>query len=73
MNYWTSLEHLKMKSVQRRIEIYKIIYVWKTIEGMVPENSVHLVPWENRNGKLCKIPCLKPSERIKNKENKAFK
>ena len=69
MNYWIRLEHLRMNSVQRRIERYKIIYVWKTIEGMVPENGVHLVPGENRNGRLCKIPCLKSSERTKREQS----
>ena len=68
-SYLMRLEHLKMNSVQRRIERYKIIYVWKTIEGRVPENSVHLVPGKNRNGRLWKIPCLKPLERAKREQS----
>ena len=65
LNYWLRLKHLNMNSVQRRIERYRIIYVWKTIEAMVPGNGVCLAPKHNRKGHFCKIPCLKPAERIK--------
>ena len=54
-----------MNSVQRRIERYRIIYVWKTIEAMVPGNGVCLAPEDNRKGRFCKIPSLKPAERTK--------
>ena len=69
MNYWMRLENLKMKSVQRRKERYKSIYVWKKNAGMVPENGVHLVLGESRNGRLCKIPGLKPSEQTKREQS----
>ena len=35
-SYSKHLEILKHYSLQRRREIYSIIYVWKTIEGLVP-------------------------------------
>ena len=36
MDYWTRLSHLQMLSQQRRMERYRIIYVWKVLEGLVP-------------------------------------
>ena len=69
INYWARLKHLKMNSVQRRIERYKIIYVWKTIEALVPENGVSLSSEDGRNGRLFKIPSLKPAERLKRKQS----
>ena len=69
MNFWSRLKHLRMNSVQRRIERYKIIYVWKTIQGMVPENGVCLAPDNERIGRLCKIPNLKHAERLKREQS----
>ena len=68
--YWERLKKLKMNSQQRRIERYKIIYVWKTLEKMVPNTNVHLASDENdRVGRKCKIPTLKPKERKKREES----
>ena len=39
ISYSKSSEILKLYSLQRRREIYGIIYVWKIIEGMVPNLS----------------------------------
>ena len=35
-SYWNQLETLKMFSIQRRHERYRVIYVWKIIEKLVP-------------------------------------
>ena len=35
-NYWERLKILKLNSIQRRMERYRIMYVWKTITGKVP-------------------------------------
>ena len=69
MNYWLRLKNLKMNSVQRRIERYKIIYVWKTLENIVPDNGVTLAPEDERKGRTCKIATLKPKERTKRDES----
>ena len=36
LNYWQRLAHLNMYSQQRRMERYRAIYVWKILEGLVP-------------------------------------
>ena len=65
LSYWERLKTMKMNSLQRRFERYKIIYVWKILEGLVPEANVTLAPEDERKGRLCKIPALKPQERKK--------
>ena len=65
LNYWERLKVLKMNSLQRRFERYKIIYVWKILEGLVPKAGVTLAPEDERKGRLCQIPSLKPKERKK--------
>ena len=35
-NYWEQLEHLKLYSLERRRERYRIIYVWRILERQVP-------------------------------------
>ena len=54
---------LKMNSLQRRDERYKIIYIWKILEGLVLEANVTLAPEDERNWRLCIIPPLKAKER----------
>ena len=56
---------MKLYSLQRRRERYQIIYVWKILEGLVPEAGVTLAPEDERKGRLCQIPSLKPKERKK--------
>ena len=36
LNYWERLKNFKLLSNQRRSERYKIIYIWKSLNGMVP-------------------------------------
>ena len=70
MNYWERLKHLKMNSEQRRIERYKIIYVWKVLERLVPDANLVLANTESdRVGRKCKIPPLKLKERKKREES----
>ena len=63
LNYWQRLKNMKLNLLQRRYERYKIIYVWKTIDGLVPESDVTLLPEDERKWRVCKIPALKPKER----------
>ena len=57
--YWERLKALRMNSEQRRLERYKIIYIWKIIHGLVPNCGIHLVEAEDRLGRRCKIPALR--------------
>ena len=65
LGFWQRLRQLKMNSVQRRIERYKIIYVWKTLENLVPDCGVTLNSEDDRRGRMCAIPTLKHKERTK--------
>ena len=70
MNYWERLKHLKMNSQQRRIERYKIIYVWKVLEKMVPDANLTVANTESdRVGRKCKVPPLKLKERKKREDS----
>ena len=70
MNYWERLKHLKMNSEQRRMERYKIIYVWKVLEKLVPDANLMLANFESdRVGRKCKVPPLKLKERKKREES----
>ena len=39
MSYWNQLSALKLYSLQRRREGYIVMYVWKILEGLVPNIS----------------------------------
>ena len=54
-NYWERLKTLKLNSMQRRIERYKIIYTWKVLEGLVPNCGIESMKSERR-GRLCQVP-----------------
>ena len=43
MNYWDRLEFLKLNSIERRMERFRIIYTWKSINGLVP--SLGFITW----------------------------
>ena len=59
LDYAQRLRKLNMYSVQRRHERYKIIYIYKIKEGLVPNISetygLEFVP-SKRHGCTCKIP-----------------
>ena len=56
LNYWDRLKALRMFSLQRRRERYLLIYLWKIINGKVP-NDVGIT-WHNhiRRGVVVDIP-----------------
>ena len=41
-NYWERLKSFKMYSNQQRNERYKVIYIWKSLQGLVPSLPVDL-------------------------------
>ena len=62
LNYWDRLKAMKMNSIQRRYERYKILYTWKVLERKVPKCGIE----EEENpikGRRCKIRPLKPKIR----------
>ena len=63
-NYWDCLKGMKMYSLQRRRERYRIIYVWKILENLVPNINNTLTTKENpRLGRLCNIVVSDPKNR----------
>ena len=57
MDYWTRLKTLNLYSVQRRFERYKIIYVWKILQGLVVNPGIEFNDdLGSRTGLTCKIP-----------------
>ena len=63
LTYWEQLKQLRMYSLERRRERYRIIYIWKILEGQVPSiNSVDgnsqriSSKWHPRRGRECVIP-----------------
>ena len=55
LDYWQQLETLKMLSLERRRERYICIYVWKTLEAMVPNFGLEST-YNLRRGRLCIVP-----------------
>ena len=65
-NYYDRLKLMKLSSVQRRQERYRIIYVWKILQGLVPNPGIE---WDSNvsRGRIVKIPTIKSSYSIKAK------
>ena len=58
-DYWERLKKFDMYSLQRRRERYRIIYVWKILEGLVPNLSGRSELQRKsslRFGTMCSIP-----------------
>ena len=59
-DYWKRLSDLKLYSLERRRERYRIIYVWKILEGLVPNINCKIISTQHvRLGRKCKIPIVK--------------
>jgi hypothetical protein len=58
LNYWDRLSALKMYSQERRMERYRIIYIWKILEGISPNVGIESFT-SPRQGRLCRVPQIK--------------
>ena len=57
-NYWDRLNSLKLYSLQRRRERYRILYVWKILQNIVPnigESGIRSRT-STRHGRFCVVP-----------------
>lgn len=61
LNYWEQLKYLNLYSLERRRERYRIIYIWRMLEGQVP-NITSLdgkqkvrASWHPRRGRECVV------------------
>lgn len=63
LNYWQQLKALSLYSLQRRRERYMMIYVWRILEGQVPNftdpdrGGIH-ANWHIRRGRSCRVPTV---------------
>ena len=64
ISYWQQLKQLRLYSLERRRERYRIIYVWRILEGQVPNLSTDgqtpkiTAKWHPRRGRECIIPTV---------------
>ena len=62
-DYWTKLSKLKILSQERRMERYRIISVWKCLEGLTPDCGLKAMEDNPRLGRRCRVPALQPGGR----------
>ena len=58
LDYWSRLQTMKMYSQKRRMERYRILYMWKILKGLVPNCGVQLSPYNERRGRSVAVPNL---------------
>ena len=63
LSYWEQLKKLKLYSLQRRRERYIILYIWRILEGQVPnlECTPVLAQQHQRRGRECRVPLVSTS------------
>ena len=57
-DYWEQLKLLNMYSLERRRDRYVAIYVWKVLEGLVPNFGI-VESYNKRKGRYCTLPSVK--------------
>ena len=73
-NYWEQLKELKMLSLQRRLERYRILYTWKILEGQAPNCGINASGLGDRQGRKCVVPQInnKSSAAVKTMKDQTF-
>ena len=76
-DYWNRLKTYHLYSLQRRRERYRIIYVWKILEGLVPNlaGRSELRPKTSlRYGRMCSLPprTMSASSRLQSLRDGSF-
>ena len=74
LNYWDQLKSMKMISLQRRLERYRVIYTWKILEGMAPNCGINVKLEGGRIGRKCQIPKIQTQARkgVQNLREQSF-
>ena len=70
--YWERLKSMGMNSMQRRLERYRIIYIWKIMEGLVPNCGLNWSSSEERRGRLCEVPKLRGNKEVQKCRRQSF-
>lgn len=68
------IEHSNMMSMQRRMERYRLVYVWKMMEGKVPSLGLSWTQHSDRRGRMINIPSHQKNgiKAIQTKQDKSF-
>ena len=57
LNYWERLKVFKLSSIQRRIERYRVVYTWKSLNGLTPSLGLRWSPnVKGRSERVLEIP-----------------
>ena len=64
--YWERLKILKLFSQERRLERYRVIYIWKSLEKLIPECGLESYV-SLRRGRLVKVKPLSTQSSAKTK------
>ena len=56
MNYWERLDRFKLLSSERRMERYRVTYIWKSLNGIVPSLGLEWINSGSRKGWHIKYP-----------------
>ena len=59
-NYWDRLTMMKLNSVQRRQEMYRILYIFKILQALVPNPGIKF-DTNNTRGRIINIPRISSS------------
>ena len=60
LGYWERLKELRLLSLERRRERYTVLYVWKILEGLVPNFGIDSCS-SPRTGRRCIVPKIPSS------------
>ena len=74
LTYWERLRNFNLNSTQRRVERYRILYCWKSLNGLAPSLGLQ---WSDhsggRSGRTLRIPKIQGvSESLKNLRRKTI-
>ena len=58
LDYLAKLQNLSVYSQERRLERYRIVYVWKIFRGIVPNCGLEFIGKDTRRGIKVMIPNL---------------
>ena len=71
LDYWQRLKMLKMYSQQRRMERYRVLYVWKILQGISPNCGLEMT-YNERRGREVKIPPIKSKGTVQSLRESSF-
>ena len=75
LSYWDCLQNMKMLSMQRRLERYRVNYTWKILENLAPNCGITKIEGSDRSrlGRRLKISIPKGNPKLTSLKNRHFK